>query len=219
MDGRNYRNHEGCSRCRQGASAAPTSWYIILIASISTYILCFNILRCFSDRPIVFEVFDQNGVTTDVGRFVKRERSRRRGGRESGANSQGTPEMWFSFHYTDNYPSPKIVRTTTRSRMKMRTVVLTKIALLLLNLLSKRFTAFSGNYIVSDQHKWILECSSLQLIGNANLDSSFVKDEWNDLPRLLARRKLYMVGLPAICAPYVIDDEVEIYRLLKLISY
>lgn len=47
-------------------------------------------------------------------------------------------------------------------------------------------------------------------IGNANLDITSVKDEWDDLPRLLAKRKLYMVGLPSICAPYVIDDQVSI---------
>ena len=42
------------------------------------------------------------------------------------------------------------------------------------------------------------------------MDITSVKDEWDDLPRLLAKRKLYMVGLPAICAPYVIDDQVSI---------
>jgi hypothetical protein len=49
--------------------------------------------------------------------------------------------------------------------------------------------------------------SAYVTLDNSSLTFSSTRAAWRDLPRLLARRKLYMTGLPAECAPNVVDDE------------
>ncbi|KAG8813481.1 hypothetical protein FRC17_001556 [Serendipita sp. 399] len=47
------------------------------------------------------------------------------------------------------------------------------------------------------------------LLLSANLDWKGMDNSWADLPKMMIRRKLYLKGLPRICTPHIVNDEVH----------
>ncbi|KIM23330.1 hypothetical protein M408DRAFT_332417 [Serendipita vermifera MAFF 305830] len=132
-------------------------------------------------RNVVFECFDQNGTAVDVGKWSKLElnTSRRIKRLKIRQIKEGVSDLGSSLGTDESDDDTEATETASEDEQAQGPQL-------------REITDFLR-----------------QLYLSANLGFSNARVAWKELPRLLARRKLYMTGLPADCAPNIIDDEVD----------